>query len=274
MGIDARILLRLKGPKPTETQLTEWSWHLCRSIGAKHFFISDGLPPAEYQKASDAWHEAFNTHPEHAAWDTSRKRDDFIAGNHDDEWRDIGKRIRADIDEPPEQRRRAIELTEYDEADQDAGRIYFQYGETIDADDGEWLLTVNVWSRYYGKGYERGDLLILCAIAEWCEVNLPNCEVWYGGDSSGVEAEPWPDNIRRELRRHLYSQNGKDYFNNRSLHNGPKLRPKTCSLCISDDNFNEFGWGQNYLAVHCHGCGKDFETRDHGKTWVEKKEDR
>ena len=48
MGIDARIVVRYRGEKPTQEQLSRWSWDLCRAVGARHFFISDGLPPAEY----------------------------------------------------------------------------------------------------------------------------------------------------------------------------------------------------------------------------------
>lgn len=282
MGIDARMLLRVKGYKPTDEQIAKWADALCRSIGAKHFFISDGLPPPEHHKASAAWHAAFNAHPSHAAYEASRKNDHFLSGNRDDSWRDHRNAIVADIGEHPEERRRAIEFTNYvyelDDDDsgipveyREPGRCYTQDAETIFAKPGEWLLTVSLWTRYYGVGYERGDLMTLCAVAEWCEVNIPNCEVWYGGDSSGVAAAPWPESARLELRKHLYSEQGRAYFDfDRFGSRGPK--PSPCGLCVDGGRFAECGSGSNWTMVHCASCGKSFETKDGGSSWSERKE--
>lgn len=41
MGIDAVIVVEVP-TKPTENQLTEWSWKLCKAVGPEYFFISDG----------------------------------------------------------------------------------------------------------------------------------------------------------------------------------------------------------------------------------------
>lgn len=217
MGIDAEIMLRVKGPKPTSNQVKAWGWQLAAAIGAAKFFTNkkDG-------------HGAIS-------FSCSRYRED---------------------------------------GDPEPGTFWTQDGPDIEAEPSETLLEVHVWSRYYGVGYERGDLLTLCAIAEWCEVNIPNCAVWYGGDSSGVLMKPWPDVARRALRNHLYSANGKDYaraWNGLSQDGAPPIRPAPCSLCVGDGDFNETGWGGRgndpWLKVHCLGCGEDFETRDKGKTW-------
>lgn len=225
MGIDAEILLRVKGPRPTPNQVKTWSWQLAAAIGSRHFFL--------------------------------QKEDGHGAISY------TGSRYRED-------------------GDPETGTLYVQDGDDIAAEPGETLLQVHVWTRYYGVGYERGDLLTLCAIAEWCEVNIPNCAVWYGGDSSGVCAKPWPDEERRALRRHLYSPNGRDYF---GAWNGlgdkgapPNPRPKPCSLCIGAGSFNECGWGGRgaapWLKVHCEGCGESFETRDNGESWTKTEEKR
>lgn len=283
MSIDARMLLRVKGSKPTDLQIAEWGDALCRSIGAKHFFITDGLPPDEYRIAEKKWHTAFNAHPEYEEWNASRKRDDWLNHCHDDEWKDIDDRIRADVGPAPEERRRSIELTNYiypigddDESIpveyRQPGRCYTQDGDTIFAKQDEWFLTVSLWSRYYGVDYERGDLLTLCAVAEWCEVNIPNCEVWYGGDSSGVCVEPWPESKRLELRRHLYSTKGRDYFAYSSRYGQKTMHPDPCGLCIGGGRFEQFGSGGSYVAVHCASCGKSFDSRDNGATWQERKE--
>lgn len=284
MGIDAEILLRLKGPKPTDRQIAEWGDALCRSIGAKHFFICDGLPPEQYHPASEAWHKAFDAHPLYAEYEAARKRDDIFAGRQDNSWRELHGRIIADIGKYPEERRRAIELTNYiypiDEDREgipveyrEPGRCWTQDGDPIFAKPGEWFLEVSLYTWYYGIGYERGDLLTLCAVAEWCEVNIPNCEVWYGGDSSGVLAEPWPDEKRRELRKHLYSDMGRAYFNYSSRYGQTPMHPKPCGLCIDGGSFEQFGSGGNYIAVHCASCGKSFESRDHGASWQEKEKE-
>lgn len=246
MGIDARILIRLRGDKPTDDQLARWSDAICRSIGANHFFIQDGMPPSEYHAKIASWHQVYK----------NRGRD--AAGP------------------APTCRRRAIELTntqyplEPDDisgtsAPSDAiepGRCYVQDGPDVYAEPGEWFLTVSVWSRYYGKGYERGDLLVLCAVAEWVEQNIDSAEVWYGGDSIGVCVEPWPESERRKLRQHMFGPEGNDYFER-----GAKVHPKPCSLCVDGGRFSECGWGAQYLAVSCAGCGKNFETRDGGQSW-------
>jgi hypothetical protein len=81
---------------------------------------------------------------------------------------------------------------------------------------GACTVEVNLSGRYFGPGYERGDLLEYCAIAEWLEVHFPGCRVWYGGGDSGG-LQPWPEETRREFRNHLYSTKGRDYFNHSSM---------------------------------------------------------
>lgn len=279
MGIDAEILLRVKGEKPTEDQLTAWSWQLGRSVGAERFLLSDGLEPEAYRRAKAAWHAQFNAHPLYPEYEALRTFDSQ---------RQVHEKILADLPKLPEQRQRAIELTnaiyplddecyaDYPPAARQPGRCWTQDGDPIFAEAGEWFLEVSVWTRYYDIGYERGDLLTLCAIAEWCEANIPGVEVWYGGDSSGVCAAPWPDAARAKLRQHLYSQAGRDYFEyDRHMSAfggsaGPK--PPPCSLCVGQGHFNQYGTGPSYIAVNCGGCGKSFVSRDHGKTWTDEKE--
>lgn len=271
MGIDAEILLRVKGDKPTEQRLTEWSWEICSAIGAEHFFISDGLPSAEYHARMKAWHAAFESHP---AYSDFRSKDWEVR-------QATRAKIVADIGELPPQRRRAIELTNsIYPIDDDAsdipplyrapGRCSLEDGDNIYAEEGEWLLTVSLFTRYYGIGYERGDILTICAVAEWCEANIPNCEVWYGGDSSGMVAKPFPDAERVKLRKHLYSNGGRSYryCGAKTAINGPK----PCSLCPGSARYTECGWGRDYQSVFCGGCGKTFETRA-GSPWKAKEEE-
>jgi|SRR6187549_1416249 len=156
------------------------------------------------------------------------------------------------------------------------GSEYHQDGEPIYAKDGECLLELNLCGRYYGVGYERGDLLLYCGIAEWLEANIPGCEVWYGGDSSGVCAEPFGKDAREALRRHLFSIEGRDYFRDRSsfMKSDDIVRPLPCMLCPGGTYRGErCGWGQGYAKYSCAGCGVATSTHDGGATWtIDKKE--
>lgn len=263
MGIDAKILLRLKGGEPSDAQIAEWAWDLARAVGADKFFLQDGLPKAAYKVALEKWLKAFDAHPKAPTFRLERDYDVRDA---------LHKQILADIGEVPEELNRALELSDAYEDGID-GKIFHQDGDPILAANDEWFLTVNLWSRYYGIGYERGDLMTICAIAEWAEANIPNCEVWYGGDSSGVLAEKFDAAAREALKRHFYSPSGRDYFGGWAKQ-GSFPTPAPCGLCIpKEPRFNQHGFGQNFIAVNCGGCGKSFESRDNGKTWTTVKED-
>lgn len=167
----------------------------------------------------------------------------------------------------------------YKEEGEAPGSVYHQDGDSIKADGDECLLELSLCGRYYGIGYERGDILTYCAIAEWLEANIPGCEVWYGGDSSGVCAKPFGDKERRELREHLYSNMGRHYFGGFQRFDeerrGAAPRPPACAICPRGKycgTRNGFGGGpgNEYCAYHCPGCGKNAITRDGGKTWAEK----
>lgn len=149
---------------------------------------------------------------------------------------------------------------------------YEQDGDSICPLSGERLLEVMVATRYYGINYERGDLLLLCGIAEWIEQNIPCAEVWYGGDSSGVCARPWPAEDRSSLRRHLYSQRGRDYrFDDVDAKRGVPYRrnyeTRYCAFCQIP--MTRHGWGVDYASFNCRGCGARIETRDGGVSWQE-----
>jgi hypothetical protein len=275
MGIDAEILVRnVPALKVTDEWLKELSWQLCSSIGAKHFFISDGLPPSEYEAASKAWHEAFNNHPRYEEYRTAEAHRDRTA---------VHEAIFADIGKPPEQLRLAVErtLARYrEDNDPPPGSEYREDSdEPIKARAGECLLELNVFGRYYGKGYERGDILTYCAMAEWLEANVPGCEVWYGGDSSGVCAEPFTKAKREDLKALLYSQSGRDYFNYRlSLMPGEKVpnQPPACGMCPGAVyHGTRCGYGRNgdYARFHCAGCGISVTTEDAGKTYTKVKDE-
>lgn len=284
MGIDAQILVRYRGDKPTDQQLATWSFNLCTSIGADKFLIEDGLKPAEFREAEAKWNDTFQSHPWHERYKAipyPNWNDPQSEKLHAERMR-IGDIIRAAtvgaVGEYPTQLWRAIELTgvRYPKDGEAPGKVYHQDGDSILADEGEWFLEVSLWSRYYGIGYERGDILTICAIAEWLEMNLQPCEVWYGGDSSGVEATPFTESARRDMRRHLYGPKGRDYFD-RSGQNEKHIKPPNpCGLCIpGKPRFSQNGWGREgqWAVFGCSGCAKSFVTEDAGQTFKVRKED-
>lgn len=169
--------------------------------------------------------------------------------------------------------RGALHLTNHYEGDDEIfdGSVYHQDGPEIHARLGEALLEVSLWTRYYGVGYERGDLIAICAVAEWLEYNIPECTVWYGGDSSGVSAQPFGREKREELKKHLYSVHGQNYFMDSKWGMSEKLDLpiKDCQLCAPKYyRLQQFGYGGNYAAYHCAVCGFYCATRDHGQTWI------
>lgn len=199
MGVvNARILIKYRGDKPSDNQLDDWSRRIRDCIGDAYFFArDDGTPPDAYYAEAVAWRAAFEAHPLYPKYIEARhNRESFRDANADAP----RQSIIADVGEFPEVLRRAIELTNRiypvtGDADdvppeyRQPGKAYLQDGPSILAEDGEWLLNVSLGLRYYGPVYRRGDINAICLIAEWIETNMQPCELWYGGDSSGFCAE-------------------------------------------------------------------------------------
>lgn len=146
--------------------------------------------------------------------------------------------------------------------------------EKIEQDGPDWipppgttLLEVHVWTRYYGPGYERGDLPFLVMLAEWLDRKIPGCTVLYGGDSSGVCAEPFGPEQRAAMLDHFASDKGRAYFThaNPFISDLPPL--PTCDLCAVP--MPQFGYGPGKLCgtFYCGGCGLRKRTSDGSKTF-------
>ena len=160
----------------------------------------------------------------------------------------------------PKIRRFAFDLSE-------DGKIYYQDGDPITAEPEEWLLEVNLVGRYYNIGYTRGDIILYISIAEWLEINVPDIEIWYGGDSSGVCAEPFTLKLRNLLKTHFFSPQSRSYFRPHEFQENRPYPPK-CNLCPPGlDRRMQCGYNEGYSKYHCRGCGKSFESRDKGATW-------
>ena len=138
--------------------------------------------------------------------------------------------------------RRALELID---------DLYTQDGPDILPASNERFVLAHLMTRYYGPGYERGDLPFLIALAEWLERKLKPCEVWYGGDSSGVCAEPFGAKERAAMLDHLASANGRDYFRQTGMLSAGESAE--CDFCEAPMNAQLFS--NIKTGFECAGCG-------------------
>jgi hypothetical protein len=141
---------------------------------------------------------------------------------------------------------------------------YEQDGPTIKPGPGEYFYEVHLWGRYYGKGYERGDLPSILAVDQWLGLRVPGCRVYYGGDSGGVLAKELTLTYRAELWGHFCKCGHEPYRTNWQCYDIMDSRP-VCPLCKIE--MRRFGGGNTYAAYECRGCGHSIETHDSGKTW-------
>jgi hypothetical protein len=131
-------------------------------------------------------------------------------------------------------------------------------------------LRVNLWTRYYGPGYERGNCALLVTLAEWLERAIPGCTVLYGGDVDVEEAEIFDKEARSKLLDHLASPNGRAYFTQR-LFEGNIAGP-ICVLCNAKMVQYNSGPGPYCGTFSCGGCGVVLETKDGGRTFSNKED--
>ena len=152
--------------------------------------------------------------------------------------------------------------------------VYEQDGPDFVPDEGETIIEVSLVGRYYGIGYERGHLPTYLMVAEWLEHRFPGCVVYYGGDSSGVLAEPFDASARNALLKHYLTNGHAPYVGAFGSLGGGKIQPPRCKeRCVEERGAHQYGFGDNYAAFHCAGCGKSFQTNDNGETWTTKGEE-
>lgn len=226
--------------------------------------VSPPLPPEEIERIRFEMCEAFG-------------HDKFMQWRHDEPMGSFGGERRA--------------LYVVDKWEQD--------GPDIEPLPGEQFIEVSLGGRYWGPGYERGDFPFLYVLSLWLEKRFGGgATVWYGGDSSGVEAECFGDGLRREFLDHFVRVGNRPYrgdalsgavdrmaqFNKDnpglaasfSKDKPPATEPETpiCDFCKVP--LVRFGWGGTgdkvYGSYSCAGCGKQLETRDSGKTWHKPKD--
>lgn len=136
-----------------------------------------------------------------------------------------------------------------------------QDGPDILPEQGEFFYRIAIATRYYGVGYERGDLPFIIGVAEALEHMVPGCEVWYGGDSSGVLAEFFGPLERHRLIEHFYRHDHAPYTRRPNPFRTPDLNdlhPPECSLCRYP--MNRTGFGPDFALYSCE-CGEEVHMR-------------
>lgn len=129
---------------------------------------------------------------------------------------------------------------------------YDQDGPTIYPEPGETFVRVNLWTRYYGPDYERGNAVLILAVAKYLEGRLAPCSVHYGGDSSGVCAEPFDAEARERLWQHFAKHGHWPYQSYFGKHAPP---PPVCDFC--DHEMVNYGGGPDASYYYCQGCGRN-----------------
>ena len=153
--------------------------------------------------------------------------------------------------------RHALHRVESVDEDSQVGELY--------PSPGEMFLRTHPATRFYGKGYERGDLPFLLALADWLRMKVPGGEVWYGGDSSGVRFRSLDTAYRDELWSHFVAVGHQPYVGGfgRRLGTGVLGAP-VCDFC-GGVPMTQYGFGglpgNEWRAFHCSGCGYDIESR-------------
>ena len=117
----------------------------------------------------------------------------------------------------------------------------------LNPEPGGTLVECHVATRYYGPGYERGDLSLLVGVAMFLEATWPGSEVWYGGDS-GAGLKLFDHAARLALVQHAASERGADY----RMHDPAGVPSQMCGFCRAP--MTQGMWGGSYQGYFCLGC--------------------
>jgi hypothetical protein len=99
---------------------------------------------------------------------------------------------------------------------------------------------------------ERGNLPDYIAVANWLEVRIPGCSVFYGGDSSGICAEPFDARSRAKYWDHFCRYGHRPYTGAfGSFFNAPSM---VCGFCKVNMTNVGGGGGDSYFS--CGSCSR------------------
>ena len=153
-----------------------------------------------------------------------------------------------------ERNRHALEfLLDYNErygiCRKDGRLAYAQDGRNIIAKPNEQFITVNLMSRYYGKSYARGDWPTIHHTILWLQKNISDCEVWYGGDSSGIVARKMTAKRLKEFTEYFCSSG-------HSTYNRYWAKSGVCQFCQVP--VTNCGGGGSETFFNCNSCGSEW----------------
>lgn len=144
---------------------------------------------------------------------------------------------------------------------------YEQDGEPIVGNKDEALIKVNLTCRYYGEDYARGPILDIINVAEWLEHHIKGAQVYYGGDSSCICAEPFNKEHRDRLKEFYFDNYCFPYISVFDRNN----RQPTCSFCQQPIILN--CWGGSLSAGKCQACEERVCVDSNGTVLVRTIED-
>lgn len=212
MGVDAEMFARHAGTPLTPTRVRQLASRLAATLGVENFMVMRPGAMPWYPEGRHALglvptiEEISAEDKEHAAYLRERAGGEIAAGT----------------------------------------QVWTQDGPPIFSTPGEQFIRVHLWTRYYGPGYERGAWPVIRATAEWLERHVPGCTVYYGGDSSGICAEPLHAAARDYLNAHYLTHGHEPYRGGRGL------APILCDFCLR--GMHDVGGGQGQRFWHCDGC--------------------
>lgn len=137
---------------------------------------------------------------------------------------------------------------------------------------GRQFVKVSLGGRYYGKGYERGDIGTPILIARFLKHHWPDAKCFYGGDSSGVLYDEMTEDWETEILTHLFTVGHEPYRGVMSFTEVGEKTP-TCPRCLTNLIRNGTGQGGQWGVFYCNSCDLQLETNDNGKTYTNRKED-
>lgn len=152
-----------------------------------------------------------------------------------------------------ERGQRALEIVESLEQD----------GPTLRPTKSETLIECHYSGRYWGPGYERGNLAKIIGVCDWLERRIPGAEVWYGGDSSGTCAVKFDKAEREKYLAHFASDKGNAYSEESWMGDGKSSAH--CDFC--DVDMPGYRQGPSATGYLCLGCGlHTLRARDGSET--------
>jgi hypothetical protein len=145
---------------------------------------------------------------------------------------------------------------EYHGVEDVIGKVVFtQDGPPIVADTEEQFIEIHLRTRYYAENYARGDWLVIRAVAEYLEKRFPEGEVWYGGDSGGVEAIHFHAKKRDKLNNFFLNSGNRTYTRYAAGLGFSYNKGKLCICNRCKEGMIACGGGKEYDFWVCDGCG-------------------